>query len=60
MKKTSHFSPQTKTFRLSAEERQMLSDLSFIHKTDESKILRAFLAIPNHYPTIHSALRQFL
>jgi hypothetical protein len=51
---------QNKTFRLTEEDRKALTELAELHKTNDSKILRAFLNLPQHYPTINQALRQFL
>jgi hypothetical protein len=55
-----NFTETPKTFRLTDAEKRTLTELAEFHKTTDSKILRAFLAIPQHYPTIHTAIKQFV
>jgi hypothetical protein len=62
MPKPNHarLSETTATFRLTQEEKQSLADLAALHQTTDSKVLRAFLALPKHYPKINSAIAQFV
>ena len=55
-----NLSDKPKTFRLTEYEKQTLADLAALHKTTDSKVLRAFLALPKHYPKINSAIAQFV
>jgi hypothetical protein len=57
---TTHFTESPKTFRLTDAEKRTLTELAEFHQTTDSKILRAFLAIPQHYPSIHTAIKQFV
>jgi hypothetical protein len=54
------FQDKPKTFRLTADEKQALAELAALHKTTDSKILRALLAVPQHYPKINAAIAQFV
>jgi hypothetical protein len=60
MQTAHNFNETPKTFRLTVEEKRTLTELAEFHKTTDSKILRAFLAIPQHYPAIHTAIKQFV
>jgi len=59
-KKQKTYADIPQSFRITAEEKQALSELAALHKTTDSKILRALLAVPSHYPKINSAIAQFV
>ena len=45
---------------ITEDEKNTLADLAALHQTTDSKVLRAFLALPKHYPKINSAIAQFV